>query len=64
MLVAATLPVAVAAAIAGTMAGVAEAGFQPNLDLAAPKFERLNPISKLGQCSRPRPLAPTLLCHS
>jgi len=54
LLIAATLPVAVAAAIAGTLAGIAEAGFQPNFDLAAPKFERLNPINKLGQMFSPK----------
>lgn len=54
LLAAATLPVAVAAAIGGTLAGLAEAGFSPNLDLAAPKFERLNPVSKLGQMFSPK----------
>jgi flagellar biosynthetic protein FlhB len=54
VLIAATLPVAVAAAIAGTLAGFAEAGFHPNLDLAAPKFERLDPIGKLGQMFSPK----------
>lgn len=54
MVVLATLPVAIVASIAGSLAGVAEAGYQPNLDLAAPKFERLNPISKLGQLFSPK----------
>jgi flagellar biosynthetic protein FlhB len=57
VLVAATLPVAMVAAIAGTLAGFAEAGFHPNLDLAAPKFERLDPISKLGQMLSPKAAA-------
>lgn len=54
LLAAATLPVAVAASIAGSLAGLAEAGFNPNLDLAAPKFERLNPVSKIGQMFSPK----------
>jgi flagellar biosynthetic protein FlhB len=54
LLLAATLPLAGVAAVAGTLAGFAEAGFHPNLDLAAPKFERLNPISKLGQMFSPK----------
>jgi flagellar biosynthetic protein FlhB len=54
LLLAATLPIAAVAAIAGTLAGFAEAGFQPNLDLAAPKFERLDPIGKLGQMFSPK----------
>lgn len=57
VIVAATIPVAVAAAIAGTLAGFAEAGFHPNLDLAAPKFERLDPISKFGQMFSPKAAA-------
>jgi flagellar biosynthesis protein FlhB len=47
------VPVAFAAAIGATAAGVAEAGFHPNMDLAAPKWERLNPISRLQQMFSP-----------
>jgi flagellar biosynthesis protein FlhB len=54
LLVIATLPVAVTAAIAGSLAGIAEAGWHPNFELAAPKFERLDPISKLGQLFSPK----------
>lgn len=54
VLLAATLPIAGVAAVAAILAGFAEAGFQPNLDLAAPKFERLNPIGKLGQMFSPK----------
>jgi flagellar biosynthetic protein FlhB len=54
LLVMGTLPIAGVAAIAGTLAGFAEAGFHPNMDLAAPKFERLNPVSKLGQMFSPK----------
>jgi flagellar biosynthesis protein FlhB len=50
----ATLPLACVAAILGTLAGFAEAGFHPNLDLAAPKFERLDPIGRLGQMFSPK----------
>lgn len=49
-----TVPIAAVAAIAGTLAGFAEAGFHPNMDLAAPKLERLNPVSKLGQMFSPK----------
>jgi len=48
------LPVAFVAAVSGTMAGVAEAGFHPKIELAMPKFERLNPIGKLGQLFSPK----------
>ena len=47
MLVVSCMPVAFFACVAGTAAGVAEAGFHPNADSLQPKFERLNPISKL-----------------
>jgi flagellar biosynthetic protein FlhB len=49
-----TVPVALVAAIFGIFAGIAEAGFQPNLDLASPKFERLDPIKRLGQMLSPK----------
>lgn len=48
-----TLPVAAVAATAAIAAGFAEAGFNPNIELAAPKFERLDPIAKLGQLFSP-----------
>ncbi len=48
------VPVGVIAAIAGTAIGFAEAGFQPNSDLLMPKFDRLNPITKLGQLFSPK----------
>jgi flagellar biosynthetic protein FlhB len=41
-------PVFIAATIGAAM-GFVEAGFHPNLDLVAPKWERLDPISKLQQ---------------
>jgi flagellar biosynthesis protein FlhB len=43
------MPVAAAAAIGGLALGVAEAGYHPNLDLVAPKWERMNPLPKLKQ---------------
>lgn len=43
------LPIAAAAALGALALGVAEAGYHPNMDLAAPKWERLNPLPKLQQ---------------
>jgi flagellar biosynthesis protein FlhB len=43
------IPVACAAALGGLALGIAEAGFHPNLDLAAPKWNRLDPLPKLKQ---------------
>jgi len=40
-------PIAIAAALGATAVGVAEAGFHPNLDLASPKFSRVDPFSRL-----------------
>jgi flagellar biosynthesis protein FlhB len=48
-----TIPIAAVAAIAAIAVGFAEAGFNPNIDLIAVKFERLDPISKLGQLFSP-----------
>lgn len=47
-------PITAITAVAGVAAGIWEAGFQPNLDLALPKFERLDPISRLGQLFSPK----------
>jgi flagellar biosynthesis protein FlhB len=49
-----TLPIAALAAVAAIALGLAEAGFEPRLELAAPKFERLDPIGKLGQLLSPK----------
>jgi flagellar biosynthesis protein FlhB len=54
VLVGACLPVAIAAAIAATAVGFLEAGFHPNFELVEPKFERLDPIGKLGQMFSPK----------
>jgi flagellar biosynthesis protein FlhB len=50
-------PILLLAVIAAIGAGFAESGFYPRLELAAPKFERLNPISKLGQMFSPKAAA-------
>jgi flagellar biosynthesis protein FlhB len=47
-------PVMAAACIAAIAAGVWEAGFHPHLELAMPKWERLDPIGKLGQLFSPK----------
>lgn len=47
VLVALIVPFALASAIGATAAGVAEAGFHPNLELAGPKWSRLEPLGKL-----------------
>jgi flagellar biosynthetic protein FlhB len=49
VLVTLCVPVAVAAAIAGTAVGFLEAGFHPNFELLEVKMERLDPVSKLQQ---------------
>src|SRR5688572_9465890 len=43
------LPVAAAAALGALALGIAEAGYHPNMDLAAPKWNRLDPLPKLKQ---------------
>jgi flagellar biosynthesis protein FlhB len=54
VLVSSSVPVALAAAIAGTAVGFLEAGFHPNFDLLEVKLERLNPLGKLGQMFSPK----------
>jgi flagellar biosynthesis protein FlhB len=49
-----TLPIAGLAAVAAIAVGVAEAGFDPKLELASPKVERLDPMGKLGQLFSPK----------
>ncbi len=48
------LPAASLAAIAAIAAGVLEAGFQPRLELAAPKWNRLDPMGKLKRLFSPK----------
>lgn len=50
-------PILLLAVIAAVGAGFAESGFHPRLELASPKFERLNPISKLQQMFNPKAAA-------
>jgi flagellar biosynthetic protein FlhB len=50
-------PVAGTAAIAGVAASLFEAGLNLELDLAMPKWERLDPIPKLGQLFSPKAAA-------
>jgi flagellar biosynthetic protein FlhB len=47
------VPAAMCAAGAALAIGFAEAGFQPMLKLVAPKWERLNPLSKLKELFSP-----------
>jgi len=42
-------PVAAAASLGALAIGVAEAGYHPNFDLVAPKWDRLDPLPKLKQ---------------
>jgi len=42
-------PVVAAAALGALAIGIAEAGFQPNMSLVAPKWDRLDPLPKLKQ---------------
>jgi flagellar biosynthetic protein FlhB len=42
-----SLPFGILAMVGGVAMGIVEAGFEPNLDLAQPKWERLNPLPKL-----------------
>lgn len=48
------LPVAAAAALGALAAGIAEAGYHPNLELAGLKWERLEPLGKLKQMFSPK----------
>lgn len=47
-------PVAVAAALGALAIGLFEAGFHPNLDLASPKFSRLDPLGRIKQMLMPQ----------
>jgi len=50
-------PLTALAAVAGVAAGFWEAGFHPELELAMPKWERLDPTGKLGQLFSPKAAA-------
>lgn len=56
-LVSLVAPITALTAVAGVAAGFWEAGFQPNLELAMPKWERLDPVGKLGQLFSPKAAA-------
>jgi flagellar biosynthesis protein FlhB len=47
------LPSAICAALAGLAVGFAQAGFHPNVDLAFPKANRINPFGKLASMFKP-----------
>lgn len=51
------LPTALAGVIVSCAVGFAEAGYQPNMELVAPKWNRLNPMSKLGNMFSPKEMA-------
>jgi flagellar biosynthesis protein FlhB len=54
VLVIACVPVALFACAAGMAAGFVEAGFHPNFETLEPKFERLDPVSKLQKLLSPK----------
>ena len=56
-LVTLVLPIVGVAVVASIAAGLAEAGFHPNFDLASPKFERLEPTGKLANMFSPKAAA-------
>ncbi|MBM4363275.1 MAG: EscU/YscU/HrcU family type III secretion system export apparatus switch protein [Deltaproteobacteria bacterium] len=56
-LVTLTAPAIVAALVLAFAVGVAEAGYEPRLELAAPKWSRLDPIARLGSMFSPREMA-------
>jgi flagellar biosynthesis protein FlhB len=43
------LPIAAAAALGALALGIAEAGYHPNMELVAPKWDRLDPLPRLKQ---------------
>jgi flagellar biosynthesis protein FlhB len=51
------LPTAAVGMIVAVSIGFAEAGYHPNLDLASPKWSRLDPISRLGSMFSPKEMA-------
>lgn len=56
-LVSLVAPITATAVVAGVAAGLWEAGYNPHLELAMPKWERLDPTSKLGQLFSPKAAA-------
>lgn len=53
VLVVTCLPLALAASVGGIAIGLAQAGFEPRAELVEPKWDRLDPISRLGQMFSP-----------
>lgn len=51
------LPMAAAGCLGALSIGVAEAGYHPNMDLAAPKWSRLDPLPKLKQMFKVQDMA-------
>jgi flagellar biosynthetic protein FlhB len=54
------LPTAVVGVVTALAIGFAEAGYNPNLEIVAPKWERLDPIGKLGRMFSPKEMATTV----
>jgi flagellar biosynthetic protein FlhB len=54
------IPTAVVGVVTALAIGFAEAGYHPNLDLVSPKWERLDPLSKLGRMFSPREMTTTI----
>ncbi|HEX4335171.1 MAG TPA: EscU/YscU/HrcU family type III secretion system export apparatus switch protein [Polyangiaceae bacterium] len=54
------LPTAVVGVVTALAIGFAEAGFQPNLESVEPKWERLDPFSKLGRMFSPKEMTTTM----
>jgi flagellar biosynthesis protein FlhB len=50
-------PITGTAVVAAVAAGIWEAGFNPHFELALPKWERLDPMGKLGQLFSPKAAA-------
>jgi flagellar biosynthetic protein FlhB len=54
------MPTAIVGVVTALAIGFAEAGFHPNLETVQPKWERLDPISKLGKMFSPKEMATTI----
>jgi flagellar biosynthesis protein FlhB len=54
VILAVVVPICVAAAIGGAAIGLVESGLMFRLELIGPKFERLDPIKKMGQLFSPK----------
>jgi len=54
------LPTAAVGMFTALAIGFAEAGFHPNIEIVMPKWERLDPVGKLGKMFSPREMATTI----